>query len=45
MVIYRPTSYAVLGRAQVIVRCTGTATLEAALGGLAGATIIEPAFL
>lgn len=33
-VIYRPKSYAVLSRARVILQCSGTATLEAALLGI-----------
>lgn len=34
LVIYRPQSYAVLSRARVILQCSGTATLEAALVGI-----------
>ncbi len=32
--LYRPTSYAVLSRAQVVLQCSGTATLEVALLGI-----------
>jgi lipid-A-disaccharide synthase len=32
--IYRPQSYTVLSRAQVVLQCSGTATLEAALLGI-----------
>jgi lipid-A-disaccharide synthase len=32
--VYRPTSYAVLSQAQVVLQCSGTATLEAALLGI-----------
>lgn len=34
LVVYRPRSYAVLSRARVILQCSGTATLEAALLGI-----------
>ena len=34
VVIYRPTSYAILSRARVVLQCSGTATLEAALLGV-----------
>jgi lipid-A-disaccharide synthase len=34
VVVYRPRSYAVLSRARVVVQCSGTATMEAALLGI-----------
>ena len=34
LVIYRPMSYAILSRARVVLQCSGTATLEAALLGV-----------
>jgi lipid-A-disaccharide synthase len=34
VVIYHPQSYAILSQAQVILQCSGTATLEAALFGI-----------
>jgi lipid-A-disaccharide synthase len=32
--VYRPTSYAILSRAEVVLQCSGTATLETALLGI-----------
>jgi len=34
LAVYRPTSYAVLSRARVVLQCSGTATLEVALLGI-----------
>jgi len=34
LVVYRPRSYAVLSRAQVVIQCSGTASLETALLGI-----------
>lgn len=34
VVVYEPTSYAILSRAEVVLQCSGTATLETALLGI-----------